>query len=418
MAENTDNLNTLITNLDLTQNPHNNIFPQLRQALSNKQAFSDELTRHPAATFQELHRLWNTTTELCKQLATTQNKAKQDTDSLHLTIQELHEEYESLKTQTNIEKATYEAIIRGTPTATAAPRLSPQHPDPEIFSGETPALLPRFLKSMQHKLVMNADWYDTEEKRMIYFSSRLCGKAHDQIDGGFQDGGVIKFKDVEEIATLLRRAFGDVDETSTAQAKLLEMAQGHQPLVTFLPTWQALALKTGFDDTALIAILRKALHKEILNRLSFISPDNIPKDLDGFLTQVRTLDSTLRQIDPQYEKKGKHRSSTTAITTTAFSPNVPTTIATPMTSGPTSPQPVDDPMEISLVWIPAPGKRPKTTQEKAAHRRYCFDNDLCLLCDSPKHKIADCPHSHVNKKKAEKGKAALVNEAVVEEGKV
>ena len=61
-------------------------------------------------------------------------------------------------------------------------------------------------------------------------------------------------------------------------------------------------------------------------------------------------------------------------------------------------------MEINLIWTLAPGKKPKTTEEKKVRKAYNLKHDLCFVCDSADHSAKDCPDSWFNKNKT-KGKA-------------
>ena len=181
--------------------------------------------------------------------------------------------------------------------------------------------------------------------------------------------------------TLLKTSFGDGGGKDAAQAKLRNFKQHNKLLADFLPEWMAIAEKTGYNDEALIAQLKFALHPDILMRISFLPTPNGPLTYDAYLAQVRTCDSILSALNPNYTKAPAHQAAAAAAHTT----------------------PVDfgDPMDLSMLWTAKDikaGRRPKTAVEKAARVKYCKDNDLCMWCCSDKHFAGTCADAPWNKK--------------------
>ncbi|KAI0991529.1 hypothetical protein K3495_g16658, partial [Podosphaera aphanis] len=142
---------------------------------------------------------------------------------------------------------------------------SPPHPDPGPFTGEKRELLPGFLRQLQLKLRQNDDWWPTEQKRMGYVLSQLCGPALAQFDDQNEDG-LINFTGVDAMINHLRIAFGILDDREAAQKRLRDLTQGQKTLADFLPNWVSTARKTGYNDVALISALKLALHKSIVVR--------------------------------------------------------------------------------------------------------------------------------------------------------
>ncbi|KAJ6436324.1 mRNA 3 end-processing YTH1 [Purpureocillium lavendulum] len=206
-----------------------------------------------------------------------------------------------------------------------ASRRSPEHPDPEAFTGEDPSLLPSFLQQLDLKLEMNKDWWSSEHQRMGYAVSCLKGRAHDQVSYNIKDG-VVLFDSVNAIKAILRSAFGDIDAKATAQRKIFDMKQGHKPLTVFLPEWYAIAKLTEWDSEALIAHLRRALHDDITWRLSLTKAKDTPSELTQFMDLVRTCDNECRQVDANYFRKKNAGGST------KNSGHVPAPAASPLTT--------------------------------------------------------------------------------------
>lgn len=184
---------------------------------------------------------------------------------------------------------------------------TPEHPDPELFTGEDPSLLQNFLQQLNLKMEMNKDWWTSERQRMGYAVSCLKGKAHDQVRYNIKDG-VVLFDNVDAIKEVLKSPFGDIDAKATAQRKIFDMKQGHRPLTTFLPEWYAVAKLTGWDSAALIAHLRRGLHENITWRLSLTKSKDMPTELTQFMDLVRTCDNECLQVNANYFKKSTSHS--------------------------------------------------------------------------------------------------------------
>lgn len=331
--------------------------------------------------FYEIYNLTGITRQLSHQF----RRNRSEIADLLVSLSEKQEENNNLKT-TN---AALLSIAQGRGGDT---RHSPLHPDPDKFSKGDGVVLNDFITNMQLKMNMNADWWLNEQQRMGYFCSRLDGTAKDVIKHGIGKDGLMTFDGIQAILVVLKASFGDVDEGVTAQSNILLEKQGNKSLAAFLPLWQSLAARSGFEDTANIAILRAALHPSITERISFRERSLIPTNLPLYLAMVREIDSTLRQINPNYHKSKK---------------TTPQASATPYQQ----PQPTNDsagePMDLSTANIPTPtvvwhgsqgGKiRPKDDAERAAKKLYCQQKGLCNWCESSKHRIPDCPDAPFNK---------------------
>lgn len=281
--------------------------------------------------------------------------------------------------------------------ATAAPhpitdyRRSPEHPDPTPWDATNLVAYPltHFITLIQLKLNANSDWFPTPLSRVAYFIGRLAGPALDQVTFGIDNTtGHISFLDMNEVVSVLETAYGDNSPEITASAKIIGLIQDKRSIQVFLPEWQRVAHETGWDDLALIGLLRHALHPAILDRLSFDTSSNTVHDLPTFLRMVRATDATLRRLRPNYYTQS----------TTASAAADPTLAPRPFYTAPPPSTPLTtanggDAMDMSAVWTGNQGgtKRPRTEAERIARREYCWKHQLCLFCESPEHKIASCP---------------------------
>ena len=121
---------------------------------------------------------------------------------------------------------------------------------------------------------------------MRYVVGRLLAIAWDTIEYSILQDGTVAFKSVDKIFSLLNSSYGDIDEKGTAQDSIMDCSQGNSPLVKFLPIWHALAKKSHFDDVALIAHLCRAIHYEIMARISFIDVASLPTSLGEYIALV------------------------------------------------------------------------------------------------------------------------------------
>lgn len=297
------------------------------------------------------------------------------------------------------ERDAYKTTITNLMASGASTNRTPEHPDPAAFTGEDPKLLPIFFEKLKLKLQMNQDWWNTEQQRMGYVITCLTSKAYDQIAYGIVDG-VITFTSVHVILDILKSAYGDADSAVTAQNQIFDMKQGNKPMSTFLPEWHAVANRTGWDDTAKISHLRRAVHPDILHRLSFRSNSDTPGDIIEYINIIRQLDNDCRLSNPDYYKSKKP-----AYPTHIFQP--PTTTAQPATTnrGDAMDLSASSALRAGTTWGKIDidsGRRPKTEAEKEARKAYCNLHKLCNWCNSPDHQSYICPTAPWN---TVKGKA-------------
>jgi hypothetical protein len=368
------------------------IFPCLRSAATSPASLAAAFQQHPDIAYQEFKRLWELSTDTANAHVRTLAALETARASLLAAQQCEHDcqdQISALSAENQALLADKAALHTAVQALSASPR--PEHlanyrtapqTDPDPYTGKDPSLLPKFIKDIAIKLTSNADWYPDEQSRMRYLTGRLSGTAWDTIEYGILQDGTITFESVDEIFSLLNSSYGDIDERSTAQDSIMDYSQGNLPLVKFLPIWHTLAKKSHFDDTALIAHLRRALHPEIMARISFTDFPDLPTSLAEYIALVRKTDAALRRVDPRYfAGKKLHIAQPTSAQST-----VPVS-----TSPPLPPALSDDPMDLSAAWVSGTGRKPKTPEEKRLHRQYCLKHNLCLYCAKPDHRLTDCP---------------------------
>ena len=113
------------------------------------------------------------------------------------------------------------------------------------------------------KFIANADWYPTEQSKMLYLVSRLKGKAYSTIAYGINRNGTANFASTDAILVLLEQAFADIDEQNVACRQILTIKQGRKDTATHISDWFEVAQKTKLSDNALINHLYDTLHPNI-----------------------------------------------------------------------------------------------------------------------------------------------------------
>lgn len=312
------------------------------------------------------------------------DQAREEELVLHSQKHDYEQELTSLRQQLQQAQQTNGRLY------TPPPILSTEHPDPAIFDGSDPSLLPDFILQTNVKLNINADRYPNRLSRIAYFVSRLASGALKQVKFGITATGDFTFGDVNELTQVLETAYGDAAPRATAGVAILKLKQYKQPLQQFLPEWHQTAHESGFDDIALITILKDALHFMIIERLSYTPASFSTTSLPEFLDMVRNADSTLRMLYPHYHKTTP---ASYSHGTSATKPTPAPPLSTPLLPAPFTTSDGGDAMDLSAIWTGSMGgkRRPKNDAERKARREYCFKNNLCLFCESLDHRIDACP---------------------------
>lgn len=228
----------------------------------------------------------------------------------------------------------------------------------------------------------------------------LTGKAREQVENYIDDDGVVGLGGTEDLVSLIKSAFGDVDEKGSAQRKIAKLKQGHQLLITFMAEWQALAAKSGFEDTALTFFLREAIHPKLAARLA-LSPPPKKASWRQYVDLVRDADAIERSLDSNYHSKGNDNSGPKNNSHN----HIPQRFTTPIDPDAMDLSKADlsvAKINISQIgWTEKDiGRRPTTDDEKMAKKVYCMVNKLCNWCYSKEHMGDTCPEAIWNKGKA------------------
>ena len=296
---------------------------------------------------------------------------------------------EALKDELN-EREDHDKTKAFTPASST--QRTPKFPDPEKY-GRAREELESFKYAFRVKLRANYDWYPTEDMKLDYAFSCLKNVVRIQMLFRMNEGNVLKFHSVEKLLHCLNVNFGDQNKKQTAQNKIRSLKMGKRLFAEYLAEFQQYISDTGFDIdnqkysflTGCSWELQKLLVQHDTDRMTF---DEIVS-----ICQVLWIrDQLANQAKPKNYPNFTQPISNTVSTSNIFpvrgyvTPSAPrfttpatTTFAQPLTA-PQSDQ--GDPMDLSAFRGP---KKPLTPEE----RKYRFDNNLCLYCGKPGHRVMD-----------------------------
>jgi hypothetical protein len=172
---------------------------------------------------------------------------------------------------------------------TNPPRIerSPKFPDPLIYGGKREDLRP-FVSGLRDKLEANADWYDTEKKKVAYAMTRLKDDAARVMNSFYRNG---TFTTVEAFISLLEQSYDDASREHTCTTKLENLRQKNREFTSFFSEFLGLVGELDWNESARVAALRRSISDEI--RAQLIGKD-LPKTLNLFATMCQRIDEDLR----------------------------------------------------------------------------------------------------------------------------
>lgn len=210
---------------------------------------------------------------------------------------------------------------------------------PDKFEGIT-STLSTWIVDIAQKINNETGHFPTTISKVAYALSRLGKEAKTSVAYAYDKEGMMKLDDTgscEAFPTLssvfnhLRTAFGDTDESFTAEAQIIRIKMGDGVKNTF-PAFATNFLRTcghlNWDSAALSSILYSALHPLLQATINDKIP-NRPTLLHTFIDLIRDQDARLRRTDSytQYNKSYKlFGKSITNITD--LNPSAPPVIST------------------------------------------------------------------------------------------
>ena len=259
-------------------------------------------------------------------------------------------------------------------------------PDPEKYGG-TREKFESFKYVLRAKLRANYDWSPTEDMKLDYAFSCLKNVVRTQMLFKMSEGNVLKLYSAEEFLRFLDVNFGDQNKKQTAQNKIRSLKMGKRLFAEYLAEFQQHIKDTGFDIDNQKYFFLTGCSWELQKFLVQHDTDRMTFDKMVFICQILwTRDQLANQAKPKKYSNFTHPAlnSNASPTSNTFpvhgyiTPSITTFVQPP------APVPIDqgDPMDLSA----SKGLRKLFTPEE---RKYRFDNNFCLYCGKPGHRIMD-----------------------------
>lgn len=274
---------------------------------------------------------------------------------------------------TSVASASVTSAMRNLSLESNNPRRSTRpvrFNDPTPFSGKTEDVR-TFITQVKIALRLNHDQFEDDLDKICYMTSFMTGAAYEwaqpmleDIDSDEMDPCLTSFPLFLEA---FRTAFGQVNELIATENALLELRQRSTPASEHSATFRRLAVRTDFNERALLAIFRQSLSDRLKDALA---TRDMPNSLWDYVSMVIELDNRIR------EREGEKRNH----------PVRPRQKFSAPVRSPYQAREFPQPMDIDAAKVRK--FTPLSPEEKA--RR--FQNNLCLYCGEAGHAAATCPN--------------------------
>ncbi|XP_054624868.1 retrotransposon-derived protein PEG10 isoform X1 [Dunckerocampus dactyliophorus] len=247
----------------------------------------------------------------------------------------------------------------------------PNIPHPSRFSGDSDSCN-QFLHQCSLVFDQQPTTYSSDQSKVAFIMSLLSGRA--------ATWAMVASTSMPAIRTSLpmfleeiRRVFHHPIRGMEAASQLLDMKQRGRPVADFSIDFRVLAVESGYPDTVLRSIFRKALDAHIKDEL--VAKDNTTS-LNGLINLAIELENRMKERVREYAKEGYYGRV-----------SIPTRIPFPPPEGQTPEPGIGDavaaPPEVPMQL----GGRRLAAEERARRRKL----DLCLYCGNPGHRLLQCP---------------------------
>lgn len=304
-------------------------------------------------------------------------------------IEVLTSEVSSLQNMHSKLQGANEAMVAMLNSRQSSSRLSPKHPDPDMFSGKRDDLT-RFVTQMKVKLHQNKDHFTMPNADIFYSISRLEGDAMAQVQPLVKSESEIGLRTMTELFNLLQLAFGDPDKKGTAQRAIRSLRQTNREFHEYLADFQRYIPDTNYDEEAKLSALIEGLSTELKSMLQYVpTPTTLTEAIKTLqdLENKRKMFGTTKSATVTSSNHASHLSSTN----NRSSASAPSLVYTPTNSS-ISPQSSAsnlshaDSMDLS-------SSRPRGPLP-AAEKDRRIRLGLCLYCGEEGHIARNCYRSH------------------------
>jgi hypothetical protein len=209
------------------------------------------------------------------------------------------------------ERDTALAARGSSPTIAAG--KSTKLPDTDPFTGEEDLAnnkpidpsIEDWLIQIRKKLETNADHYPTDANQIAYVLTRIKGDAKKHIQPRLRADVLNPFRTVEEILTILERAYSDPNRKQKASDEFRVLYQNDKSFHVFWADFQRLAIETDMPEETQLTELRYRINADLQLALASFEADSV-YDL---ARKCITVDANVQRVNKLKNRKSKGATS-------------------------------------------------------------------------------------------------------------
>lgn len=235
----------------------------------------------------------------------------------------------------------------------------PHVTNPPTYDGDPNSCRP-FLSQCSIIFALQPRKYATEESRVAYVITLLCGRAREWATAVW-DAQAPFCQSFDDFRVEMLKLFDRSAQGEAAAAHLVRLTQANRSVTDYSIQFQTLAAACGWNEAALRAQFLEGLRDEIQDE---IATHDLPRSLDDLIELALRVENRLSYR--RHRRSLRHRvlqEDSTASTT----PSSPATT------------PVPEPMQLGRMKL-----SPKERERRLV-------NGLCLYCGNAGHQAKNCP---------------------------
>lgn len=244
--------------------------------------------------------------------------------------------------------------------------------EPPRFNGK-PEEIRKFITRIKMAIEISTDSFAHDLGKICYMCSFMEGAAFDWAQPYLEDIGSDQLDpcmtSFDAFLDAFCVAFGEVNEKLATERKLIYLRQGQALASEHAATFRRLALRTEFNEPALLALFRESLRDRLKDELA---ARDMPTDLWRYVSKVVDIDNRIRERETQRRRqppRPHQRFSTPVSTSDRHTSNNNDDV---------------QPMDLDAAKV----KRGSLTQEERSRRKRL---GLCMYCGGDGHDVKTCP---------------------------
>jgi len=247
---------------------------------------------------------------------------------------------------------TLEARINALTSTSTTPR-EPKVANPEKFNGKM-SDVKNFVATCRDIFALQPSRFKDETTKIIFVGTNLTGNAltwYRNIRLEHESSPNPGLNDVESFFRLLLYTFDDPNAVNNSRDQLSRIKQGKESCLNYSTRFRNIAIETGYNEVAKVALYRNGLNETIKDALAM---QTLPENFEDFVKLAINLDN--RQFQRRVEHRREHQR-----------------------------QPTAEPMQLDNLELKSP-KSPISQEVK----EYRMKNGLCLYCGDRGHLLKNC----------------------------